>query len=381
MTEPGCARAWQAAAAVDGRLADADSRSFQRHAATCETCEHEMRVLSALQETAARLPILTSTPLERRRLRNEVLRRANDLSLGSPRASWPSKVLVAACVLVVVLAGARWLGPLQAPRVIVQPAPPVPTFRIATSEGAEWRTLERSRTLRLSLLGGQFELTVDKLHTGEHFLLELPDGELEVKGTRFTVHVEGARTLAVRVEEGVVALRIRGQPSEELVAGDAWQPPPALPEVSAKPEPLRSAPGDRAAEPPRERRLRALPGMAEPPVAPIPATGASAAAARERAREGEAQGATIPSADVPLNPPALGHDFTIAMAAFSAGDYGRAERLLLEFERRNPSDARVEDSTFLRAVARSRRGDSTGAVTVAREYLRRYPNGLRRADA
>ena len=71
----------------------------------------------------------------------------------------------------------------------------------------------------------------------------------------------------------------------------------------------------------------------------------------------------------------------VAMAAFAAGYFGNAERLLAAFERAHPADARVEDATFLRAVARARRGDLTTARAIADEYLRRYPNGLRRAEA
>jgi outer membrane protein assembly factor BamD (BamD/ComL family) len=69
------------------------------------------------------------------------------------------------------------------------------------------------------------------------------------------------------------------------------------------------------------------------------------------------------------------------MAAFGAGDYGRAEALFRAFERENPGDARVEDTTFLRAVARNRRGDEAGARAAARDYLRRYPAGFRRLEA
>ena len=55
-----------------------------------------------------------------------------------------------------------------------------------------------------------------------------------------------------------------------------------------------------------------------------------------------------------------GADFAQAMAAFDAGDYGRAEGAFLGFERRHSGDARCEDATFLRAVARARRGDAAG---------------------
>jgi TolA-binding protein len=69
------------------------------------------------------------------------------------------------------------------------------------------------------------------------------------------------------------------------------------------------------------------------------------------------------------------------MSAFGAGDFGKAERLFAAFERAHPADARVEDATFLRAGARARRGDAAAAQAIARDYLHRYPNGLRRAEA
>jgi TolA-binding protein len=76
-----------------------------------------------------------------------------------------------------------------------------------------------------------------------------------------------------------------------------------------------------------------------------------------------------------------GADFAQAMAAFDAGDYGRAEGAFFSFERRHSGDARCEDATFLRAVARARRGDAAGASAIAREYLERYPSGLRVREA
>lgn len=65
------------------------------------------------------------------------------------------------------------------------------------------------------------------------------------------------------------------------------------------------------------------------------------------------------------------------MNAYTAGDYGEADRLLAAFVRDFPSDTRVEDAMFLIAEARMRRGDVPGAKEAARAYLRRFPNGLR----
>ena len=65
------------------------------------------------------------------------------------------------------------------------------------------------------------------------------------------------------------------------------------------------------------------------------------------------------------------------MEAFNGGDYGEAERRFATFTREFPSDARVEDAMFLIADARARRGDGVGARVAAREYLHRFPAGLR----
>lgn len=69
------------------------------------------------------------------------------------------------------------------------------------------------------------------------------------------------------------------------------------------------------------------------------------------------------------------------MGAFNAGNFGRAERLFKTFVRRHPADSRAEDASFLRAVARQRRGDLEGAKVLARRYLRAYPDALRQEEA
>jgi TolA-binding protein len=76
-----------------------------------------------------------------------------------------------------------------------------------------------------------------------------------------------------------------------------------------------------------------------------------------------------------------GARFAEAVAAFGAGDYGRADALFGTFARDFPTDSRAEDATFLRADARAKRGDKAGAAAGARLYLRAYPNGLRRPAA
>ena len=73
--------------------------------------------------------------------------------------------------------------------------------------------------------------------------------------------------------------------------------------------------------------------------------------------------------------------FLRGIAAFRTGRYQDADALLQSFVAANPQDARIEDAAFLRAVSRARLGDKKGSAILAREYLRRFPQGMRRPEA
>lgn len=372
-----CSRAWQAEAAYDGRLSRADTESFQRHATTCDRCTREIRALETLHSVGQRVPILTSTPLEQRRLRQSVLRAANELALqpARPRSRLLALGAVAAALVLLVV----WLSARRdsSPELAAQ----APTFKIDTSKGATWSSLSRQATARLLLKSGWFEISVDKLTAGQRFILELPDGELEVKGTRFLVEVEGMKTERVRVHEGRVALRLRGKPSLLLKAGDAWPPIAAgrvEPPPAAAPAPQASAGEVGATSAPASTEARAAPARVAQGPTTLPVAPAGSTPPPSPSEPGAPSEPSAPSE--PVTPPA-GDAFAQAMSAFSAGDFGKAERLFIAFERAHPADGRVEDATYLRAVARARRGDAAAARAIARDYLRRYPTGLRRAEA
>jgi hypothetical protein len=350
MSTAQCTRAWQAEALHDGRLAPADAASFQRHLTTCEVCRREAEALAQLEAAAERLPALTSTPLEHRRLRHAVLRAAHEASTEAPRRPKLAWLAALTLALGVSAAGALWPWPRQAsapelelPRA-QQLASDAPQYQQIASPDVVVHTLERGRVLRLALERGQLELTVAHLRADQRFLVQLPDGELEVKGTRFVVHTDGTRTTNVRVFEGRVALRLRDRAPSLLEAGDAFIAPvlervePAVTPQTTPSRPRRSEPR----------------GSAEP---------------EPRASSAAETPTTTESA------------FTRAMTAFSAGDFGHAGALFEQFEREQPHDSRVEDAVFLRAVARARRGDEAGARAIARDYLARFPNGLRKTDA
>jgi TolA-binding protein len=267
-----------------------------------------------------------------------------------------------------------------------------PSYRIDVSPGASWQTVEQGATLRLRLGSGTFLLDVDKLTAVQRFVLELPDGELEVIGTRFGVRVEPEGTRRVEVTEGRVALRLRETLPISLGAGETWTAeheatrvttPPSAPVAGALTlqAPFTSeAPSTPAAEP------TSNPTAAPPAAAPSEPSVAKSVAKSPAKAQRTALPETQPALDVPAAEGAAtagthNDDFARAMAAFGAGNYGQAERLFQDFERRHPGDTRREDSMFLRAVARARRGDAAGARAAARQYLDRYPHGLRAPEA
>jgi TolA-binding protein len=376
MKRTACAHAWQAQAIEDGRLSESDAAGFLRHAAGCADCTRELAALAGLRAALSQLPTLTSTPRERRRQRNELLRRANELTLGPSRRGLGrfALALVACGCLVLGLAlwprsDAAWPPRSEAPRGASVPG--TPTFQIVTSQDATWRTLERSSTLRLLAQRGRLEIAVDKLQPGQRFVVTLPDGELEVKGTRFVIDIAATATRRVQVSEGRVALRIDGQPERMLAAGEGWEAA-AVPDASAAAAPRGepSAQGDAARAPSQSTQPELVQhgpsqrGRTQPTVT-VPST-ATARAAPEPAA---------------LPERAAGPSFASAMAAFTAGDYARADALFARFEQDHAADARVEDALFLRAVAHARRGDVAASRAVAQRYLERYPAGLRRPEA
>lgn len=364
MKRPACTHAWQAEALEDGRLSGAERASFERHAASCAECASELRALVRLRQGAEWLPASSPTPLEQRRQRQALLRRASELCqrapIQPPRRTFAAFVLSGALMAALSIGfGLRaWRSGSEASVALA-----APTYRLDASPGASWQTIEEGAALRLRLGSGSFKLEVDKLTTEQRFVLELPDGELEVIGTHFGVRVEPEGTRRVEVTEGRVALRLRDALPISLGAGESW---------TAERETARAAapPAVLAAEPPSEP----APAAAAPSERPL-------ARARPTARPETKRALAPPSGEQAATAGTHDDDFARAMAAFGAGDYGQAERLFQDFERRHAEDARQEDSTFLRAVARARRGDAAGARATARQYLERYPNGLRAPEA
>ena len=376
-TKP-CARLWQAEAYFDGYLAGADAASFERHVVTCAACCAERAAIARLQNIARRMPALEISPLRRRALHNEILSRANKslLRQGRPLLArywiWLSFAACAAGFLLVFFLGSQ--------RPVVKGGRTEPSYRLVAAPGSRWHVAQPGSALRLAVEEGTFTISVNKLEANQRFALDLPDGELEVRGTRFTVRLDRQHTLRVAVEEGHVALRFSGHEETILGPGDEW---PVAAAIDPATQP--TADGNVSANHPVSPR-----GL------PVASSGVSSARSAHAqlsrlGRNGSSQadskavssstGAVIEATDEGIPQPSAGEDFARAMGMFSRGDYGTAEHLLDAFETDYPGSSHAEDVLFLRALTRSRRGDRQGASGLAREYLRRYPAGFRAKEA
>ncbi len=139
--------------------------------------------------------------------------------------------------------------------------------------------LTRDDTARwFRLTRGAVSLAVAKLLPGQRFVVETPDRQVEVKGTRFEVRLSpsegcgGGTVTRVAVVEGAVTVRDAGGGEQVLEAGERWpagctEAPPAQREVRPPSSPARPA------APPRVRAPRSAPEVvAAPPQAPAAST-------------------------------------------------------------------------------------------------------------
>lgn len=345
MTQNPCKRSWEVEALEDGRLSGKDRASFERHVESCQDCSRAIERLRTLGTALADLPTPEPSELDRRRARADLLARANEGMVGANRRSkrWAFVLVPALVALALVVVMVR-RGPSPAP-VAVAPAAAAPRFEVADVDHADFTTERVDAISRVVLRSGSASFHVERVLPGARFLVALPDGEVEVRGTRFVVDVVDGRTRSVSVTEGVVAVRIGGV-ERVLRAGESWP----RSEAAVVPGPTGSA-----------ATTGAVSLSPSPSVSP------------------EYSARPPPSAAVAPAPvrPVPGPRFAEAMGAFNAGDYGAADRLFVAFVRDFPSDTRTEDAMFLLADARARRGDAGGAKEAARAYLRRFPNGLR----
>ncbi len=333
-----CDRSWELDAVREGRLSPSDLESFERHRRACEICGALAADAERLRQVGQSLGLgAPGDEVRVRRLRGRILREA---ALADARSPSPRGILLACAVALVVLVGSFvvW-SRLHAPQVAV-PTPravassKVEAVTVLPGPATTWSRRRDGTTERVRLDDGLLVLEVRHQGPDERFVVEPPDGEIEVRGTRFEVVVREKATWSVRVLEGRVALRRGGAPELLLGAGDSWTSPTltvvAAPAAVAA---VAAAPSTSAAVTPR-------------------ATAGSDGLAYER-----------------------------AMKLYRDGEYEDAARAFRSFVAAHPQDPAAEDASFLEASALTQSGRADAAALVAERFLERYPGSIHARDA
>ncbi|HEY3815795.1 MAG TPA: FecR domain-containing protein [Polyangiaceae bacterium] len=347
MTKP-CDRSWEVDLFRAGRLGPKDAVSFERHLRTCAACQAQRDADEWLQQFARRLTDDEPPELGLRRVRGRVLRDAATGVRASGRGSWWPRLALLGLLLAGVVGtwavvtrsrparGVATTAPLVAPPSANLPDPFAAS--VVAESGSRWEQERMQGVERVTLEEGSLHLHVRPQTVGERFLVVLPDGELEVRGTTFDVRVEHDATVRVKVEEGVVELRIRNLESRRLGAGDGWTPVSSAPsstKEAAIPTPMRS--------PPRPAPSRDAPGR------PLQAA----------------------SPEVYLR----------AMALLRAGRNEEAASAFHSFAQSQPTASQAEDASFLEAVALARAGRGDAAGLAAQRHLESFPGSFHRRQA
>jgi hypothetical protein len=128
-----CPRSWEIEAIEDGRLTEVDRSSFERHLAACARCRDEVAQVEAARAVMQHAPLPEWSALDRQRVRNQLLRRANEAFVSGAPTS-PRRVALAALVAVALVAGgASYASLREAGR----------TGDVASSDAAPAREIER----------------------------------------------------------------------------------------------------------------------------------------------------------------------------------------------------------------------------------------------
>ncbi len=345
MTTPRCDRTWEAEAHREGRLGPRDAESFERHCRTCASCAEGLARDDGLRALGRALPAVEPGQLALKRLRARVLR---DVVAGVPSRSTLSGRRVAfASAMGIALATLAGFVAVRASSRTPVSAPMSPTAAessrplagsVAPAAGAVWTQTREGGTEHVALEAGTLRVHVRAQGPGERFVVRLPDGELEVRGTTFEVTVLDGGTRHVGVDDGTVVLRLRGEPDRSLGPGASWGAPQS--------------------------------SLASPHEAPAVSAASAPAAAPPRRSSAEGQ-------DVKDEAPT----YVAAMRSFREGRYDSAAVAFHAYALARPRASEAEDASFLEALSLARAGRAEAAGLAAERHLESFPRSFRREEA
>jgi hypothetical protein len=202
-----CSRAWEVAAARDGRLLSKDVDSQRRHLATCEDCSEEAQRLEALSLGLRNLPPLPDDLLAARRLRHRLLADTNQWVTGNvPAQPRPTRAIVLGALAVGVLSVLGYVAfsrhaahlPLATTNVNASGQAEHVQAQISAGKGSVWRKSLLGEELRIELNTGEISAKIGPRRPGQAVRILLPDGVIEDLGTVLSVRVENQRTTSIR---------------------------------------------------------------------------------------------------------------------------------------------------------------------------------------
>jgi hypothetical protein len=355
MSRIACNRVWELEAYEQERLSFSERASLERHLAVCAVCAGRLALDIELRRLGRELPDGAVDELQARRLRAAIVRLAAKLQLEAPRRRWTAvTVLGAAFAIAVSLLVARRFS--RGPREGA--AFDAATIRAAA--GTVWTRRQEGSIDHLELARGELSIHVKLIREGARFIIDLPDGQAEVRGTTFTIVVASDATRQVRVDEGKVGLRVRGHNAVDVDPDHPW----------LAPEDDRGADRGAGAVPSDSSASSATAASASSlPAVPVPSP--RRPSAHSSLRRGSVSHASAAGDAL----------YADAMQTYEAGQFEEAAGKFRDFVALRGDAPESEDAAFLQSVSLARAGHRHAAAQVAERYLDRYPRGIHRRDA
>jgi TolA-binding protein len=354
-----CSRSWELDAYREARLGARDAASFERHLRVCRQCARQKASDDRLRTLAKKLPEPPLDALPLLRVRRRILTQA---ATGRPfrRIVGPGAVAIALAAAV----GGGWglhrhaSHPENAQRraeatMLPPRAAPARLFAgdVRPWDGARWSQARDGDFEHVKLEEGTLDVQVRRQGTDERFVVALPDGVLEVRGTRFEVTVHEQHTVGVVVQDGIVELRLAGRPAARLGAGESWN---AV-------APTQTCPSAVAVSASNSSRTDMSP---DPSFLSAPSSAPTARPTTPRNVVDDGSSA-----------------YAAAMQLLGSGKYQDAAAALHAFVVAHPEASVAEDASFLEAVALARAGRIDAAGLAAEHHLASFPGSFHRREA
>ncbi len=211
---PGVSAAEWRRGAIDANLA--------AHIESCASCRAAWQELDAALRFARELPVDVPSSSHREEVRTALLAMPLPMAI-QPRRRRRVSIMIGASV------GLGLAAVAAAAVAIVVVAPHVPEHvahgTIYPHARALVATTSQPPDEVARLRDGTIDVEVSPLAPGERFRVVVGDGEVEVRGTAFSVTADRDHLVAVNVVHGRVEVRPAGQPTTVLHGGESWHPP------------------------------------------------------------------------------------------------------------------------------------------------------------